>query len=228
MAFPTIGLASAVAADFLAERLQLAPLGFVHGASAPAAALVRRARPAHAVTLHAGETRCGAQATCTRVVLLTSLVPLREESLATFATALRSWARERGIREIVVLEGFTSKGGPEQPELLGLASTDEGNALVAKAAIPLFDEGILHGLPGVLLAEAADTGQPAYSLFTKAREDIPDARAAARLVEAIDKLFVALHLDTANLQQTAVRLESTLHERAAATAPARPPEAMYG
>jgi uncharacterized protein len=81
-----------------------------------------------------------------------------------------------------------------------------------KNNIPIFENGVVVGLAGVLLNEGANRNFDVVSILSEAHSDYPDARAAAAATEAIDKLLLHTRLDTQPLLEEAGLIEEALKE----------------
>ena len=61
--------------------------------------------------------------------------------------------------------------------------------------IPLFTEGVITGVAGVLLNEGKSRDFDVISVMAEAHPDYPDASAAAKVIETIDTMLLHIHLD---------------------------------
>ncbi len=117
-------------------------------------------------------------------------------------------------------------------QVFGIASTPTARRLLEKGEIPLFQDGVITGLAGVLLNEGKIRDFPVLGLFCVARPDFPDARAAAKVIEAINRVVLHIKLDPKPLYREAESIESRLrsiHEKAkVAPREVPPPPHMYG
>jgi len=83
---------------------------------------------------------------------------------------------------------------------------------------------------GALLNEGRWNNLDVIALLVEAYEEIPDARAAAAVVEAIDKLLPQIELDVSPLYSEAERIESRLKVIREQAKPVENPmsSALYG
>ena len=99
----------------------------------------------------------------------------------------------------------------------GVGSTDEANEAIETAGISFLETGIVSGVAGVLLNEGRWAKFQVLALLAEARAYMPDAYAAAKLVQTTDKLLPEVQIDLAPLLDEAKELEShlqTLKEQA--------------
>jgi len=105
--------------------------------------------------------------------------------------------------------------------------------MIRKNNITVFEEGVITGVAGVLLNEGRKRDFDVITLLSEAHPDYPDARAAARAIEVIDKLLLHTELDARPLYEEAERIEMQLksihHQTEAAKKPSEPARpSMYG
>jgi len=94
-------------------------------------------------------------------------------------------------------------------------------------------EGMITGITGVLLFEGARLKQDVLCLLAEAHSSFPDSRAAALLVETLDKMLPEIELDTQPLYKEAEDIEKKIRsflKQAQPTAPSSVPlpSQMYG
>src|SRR6266566_4055684 len=123
--------------------------------------------------------------------------------------------------------------GDPQVEVYGIGSTDKAMDMICKNGITVFEEGGITGVAGVLLNEGRKRDFDVITLLSEAHRHYPDARAAARAIEIIDKLRLHTELDARPLYEEAERIEMQLksihHQTEAAKKPTEPPRpSMYG
>ena len=94
-----------------------------------------------------------------------------------------------------------------QVEVYGIASTKEARELLNNKWILPFSEGVISGVAGVLLNEGKRRGFNVISLLAETRTDYPDARAAAKVIEAIDDIVLNIGIDVEPLYREAEDIE---------------------
>jgi len=98
-------------------------------------------------------------------------------------------------------------GGRPQVDVYGIASTKEARELLNDKWIMPFSEGVISGVAGVLLNEGKRRGFNVISLLAETRTDYPDARAAAKVIEAIDEAVLNMGIDVEPLYKEAEEIE---------------------
>src|SRR5437660_554665 len=133
------------------------------------------------------------------------------------------------LRGATVIDGFPR---------VGLVGSIVANYLInapnlVQVGITVFEEGVITGVAGVLLNEGRKRDFDVITLLSEAHPDYPDARAAARAIEVIDKLLLHTELDARPLYEEAERIELQLknihHQTEVAKKPSEPARpSMYG
>ncbi len=92
-------------------------------------------------------------------------------------------------------------------EIYGIASTSEARKLLENPRIMPFSEGVISGVAGVLLNEGKRRGFNVISLLAETRTEYPDARAAAKVIEAMDEIVLRTGIDVEPLYKEAESIE---------------------
>lgn len=92
----------------------------------------------------------------------------------------------------------------------GLSSVPSGRERLQQAGIPVFPEGLISGIPGVLLNEGKKRSFEVTCLLAEARDNIPDARAAAKVIEVMKKIIPYFDVDLTPLHSEADLLEAKM------------------
>ncbi|MCK4970267.1 MAG: PAC2 family protein, partial [Thermoplasmata archaeon] len=95
-------------------------------------------------------------------------------------------------------------------ELFGVGSTPRARNLLDENDISPFIEGVITGVAGVLLNEGKRRDFDVVSLLAEAHSNYPDARAAARIIEVLDRLVLNIHIDSKPLYKEAEAIENQI------------------
>jgi uncharacterized protein len=159
------------------------------------------------------------------------------------------WAEEQRCKLLISPEGLVidkgedEEGGvPEseeeesEPELdengepidvYGIGSTIRARELLKSHKISLFTEGVITGVAGVLLNEGKSRDFDVVSIMAEAHPDYPDARAAAKVIETIDKMLLHIQLDAKPLYIEAEKIEGQLKSIHAQAKPSKSRKPAY-
>ena len=243
-AFPSAGLATIVAAHYIIRALKLPRIGRFDSPDVSPIAIVQGGQVNPMVRAY-GRPDLG--------LVLSEFPPTPSQANALARTILDG-AERRKARLIVCLEGVVphpvddeNEGeseaiigdGEEPPEQVWVAFSRKDPALLKlfepSGARPL-EDGVIGGVSGALLVQGIGRSLPVAVFLVSARvaEGLPDHRAGAALIEALDRLLPEIEIDTKPLRAQAEQIEKAL--RAAmksrptppAEGPSRPMPEMYG
>jgi len=231
--FPSVGLVSSIVANYLINALNLTQIGIMDSLYFPTVALVRDGQPMNPVRIYAGPKLEGSD----QIVVFISEFQPPPNLIKGIAATVLDWAEDARCNLLVCPEGLIvdNDGGDDdrQMEVYGIGSTEKSMNMLRDNHVTIFEEGVITGVAGVLLNEGKKRDFDVITLLSEAHPDYPDARAAARVIETIDKLLLHTELDAQPLYQEAERIEMQLksihHQADAAKKPATPVRpSMYG
>ncbi|UCH89966.1 MAG: proteasome assembly chaperone family protein [Thermoplasmata archaeon] len=220
--FPGPGLASAIAVNYVIEQEKLPRIGTISSEVFPALTVIRDYQPGHPLRLYG---KSGV------IVLSSEMAPM--DALARLiADNLLKFMQEQGIRRIVSLEALVSQqmqnpqaegqappappvpptiSEGEEPEVFVVASTPELKKELEGTEVKLFKEGMITGVAGLLLSEGERLGIDVMCILTEANPMYPDARAAARLIDTLNKLKI-MEIDLETLNKQAEEIEEKVRD----------------
>jgi uncharacterized protein len=211
--FPSVGLVSSIAANYLIKILDMEHIGIMDSAHFPTVSLIREARPLSPVRIYAGKKEKSGD----QIVAFISEFQAPPNLIRPIAYTLVDWAEEQKCKMIVSPEGLVV-----DPELrdsaeisdvvFGIASTARARELLKQHGIQSFEEGVISGVAGVLLNEGRKRDVDVVTLLAEAHPDFPDAKAAALVLEAIDDLLLGIEFDAKPLFEEAQRIEERIRE----------------
>ena len=231
-AFPTVGLVSSIAGHFLVEQLKLEEIGTISSRYFMPAAVIHNGVPSPPVRIYASKKICGSNGGCNQIVVIISEFMPAVDIIKPVASTILSWAQKKKCSHIVTLEG-THALNPKKPKTYGIATTQKMKDILKKYSIEETKEGMITGITGVLLFEGARLKQDVLCLLAEAHTSYPDSRAAALLVETLDKMLPGIQIDTKPLYKEADDIELKIRsfiKQAQPTAPSSVPlpSQMYG
>jgi uncharacterized protein len=211
--FPSVGLVSSIAANYLIKVLNLEHVGIMDSEYFPTVSLIRDSKPLSPVRIYAGEKgRRGDQ-----IVAFISEFQPPASLIRPIAHSLVKWAMDQRCKMIVSPEGLVV-----DPELrdtadisdvvFGIASTPSARELLKENNIRTFEEGVISGVAGVLLNEGRKHDFNVITLLAEAHPDFPDAKAAALVLEAIDRILLGIEFDAKPLFEESQRIEDHIRE----------------
>ncbi len=209
--FPTQGMVSTIVAHHLIDQLDLEFVGGVRHPELPPYCLVKDGAPMPPVRLYSGEPMCKLDS-CDRLVVVISELPIKESMCLPLTESLFKWSKRANIGAAVLIDAFSKDDqGDEYPDLLGVAATDQTRLLLnEEMEVDLLQEGMLGGMTGIMLGEARRRGLSLMAIIAGTAGDVPDARAAVRVIEKLDYLLPNIKLDAEPLLEQAMQFEADI------------------
>ncbi len=231
-AFPTVGLVSSIAGHFIIDQLKLEEIGTISSRFFMPAAVIHNGSPSPPVRICAGKRICGPDGSCDQIVVIISEFMPSVDIIRPLGEAILAWAKKKKCRFIVTLEG-ANVIEPKKLQTHGVGSTQKMKELLKTYNIDETQEGMITGVTGVLLFEGARLKRDVLCLLADAHTSYPDSRAAATLVETLDKMIPSIKIDTEPLYKEADVIEQKIRafiKQAQPTAPtsSQLPSQMYG
>jgi len=228
--FPSIGLVSSIVANYLVNALELEQIGIMDSNYFPSISLIRNAQPLNTVRIYASERVRGTdEEDVDQIVVFISEFQPPPNLIKPISAAILDWIQEQRCRMLISPEGLVierpeedmEEVPEEEPseeendieakiknlELFGVGSTPTARKLLDDHDIPPFVEGVITGVAGVLLNEGKRRDFAVMSLLAEAHSNYPDARAAARIIEVLDRLVLNIHIDSKPLYKEAEAIE---------------------
>jgi uncharacterized protein len=245
--FPSVGLVSSIVANYLIDTLNMEQIGIVDSPSFPTVSLVRDGEPQNPVRIYAGFTPTRRSGLIPeKLVAFVSEFQPAPSVVKPLAQVIMDWIQEQRCSLLVSPEGLVVENEGEEghgatPPLAnvrvyGVASTKKARDLYIEPNVIPFQEGVVTGVAGVFLNEGRRRGFDVLTFLAEAHPDYPDARAAAKVIETIDRILLRTTIDPVPLYHEAERIEQQLlairrsaQDRAERDRGQRPPSMpMYG
>ncbi len=258
--FPSIGLVSSIVANYLVNALELEQIGIMDSNFFPSISLIRNAQPLNTVRIYASERVRGTdEEDVDQIVVFISEFQPPPNLIKPISSAILDWIQEQKCSMLLSPEGLVIEreedgmlpSEDEEPkeeeeveeedieskirnlELFGVGSTPNARSLLDKHDISPFVEGVITGVAGVLLNEGKRRDFDVISLLAEAHSNYPDARAAAKIIEVLDRLVLNIHIDSKPLYKEAEAIEMQIKSmrsqaKASKVLKAPPSPRMYG
>jgi len=222
--FPSVGLANTIAANFMIARLNLDQIAALDSELFPPLSMVYAFKPKFPARIYASD----------KLKVAVFLAEFKPHTMLDrpIAKTILEWAQQQGCRIIISPVGVPveeAEGTNSFPEVVGVGSTERAREELKRCEIEQLHTGMVAGASGVLLNEGRWAGFDVISLVIGVRTDIPDAKAGAKIVEAIDKLLPDISLEVKPLYEEAEKIEEhlrNLRKQARSVEPAAP-RGMY-
>jgi len=279
--FPSVGLVSTIATNYLINVLELEQIGLIDSPAFPALSIIRNGEPLSPVRIYGGqkEVKGDGDETKNIVVFISEFAP-PIGMVKSIAKIIVDFAVENDCHMIITPEGWATseRKMPELPPgededssletsakilhqvlsdengeedenkasspekepqkkakkvpVYGVGSTSYAHGFLKKFSVIPFLNGAITGVSGVLLNEGKKRNRDVVCLLAEAQQNYPDARAAASIVDVIDKIIFDIDIDPEPLFAEAEIIESQIlmmHNQVQTDATAtKPPKFMYG
>jgi uncharacterized protein len=198
--FPGFGLVGTIASEFLISHLNCETIGSYFFEDLPAT-----------IAIHGGELINPVTISYNRKY---NLVIIHSISGATgiewkAADVVLQVCKELNAKQLISLEGVGSAGEAEEvkePRAFYFSNKAEMSKKLDKMGVDKLEEGIIMGVTSALLLK---TDIPTVSLFAETESNLPDSKAAAKIIEVLDKLL-GLKIDYQPLIKQAEKFEEKL------------------
>ncbi len=233
--FPSVGLVSTIAANYLIDMLRLKQIGVIDGDQFPSLSVVHNGEPLAPARIYGGERPVEGSTKKEKIVVFVSEFQPAPNLVRPISEAMLSWAKKKGADYLISPEGLVLEGAATEDdvvEVYGIGSTERIQQLLKAHNIAPFTRGIITGVSGILLTLGKRERFDVLSILAEAHANYPDARSAAVVIDTIAKLL-GMKIDVAPLYREAEGFEQQikqLQQQAAAkqgrTQTAQP--SMYG
>ena len=120
---------------------------------------------------------------------------------------LAKFCKDIGAKEVISIEGIGSDGKPPEPEAFYYSLNKATGKKFDSMKIKPLNEGIIVGVTASLLAKFPN----ATFLFAEAYSNMPDSRAAAKIIEILDE-YLDLDVDYKPLLKKAETFETKIKD----------------
>lgn len=196
--FPGFGLVGTIASEFLIEHLNTEQIGKILFNDMPAMVAIHENKVVEPLGIFYNEKY--------------NLMILHAITAAThfeweMANILSKLADDLKVKEIISLEGVGSGEESEGARVFYYSNNEKNAKLFEKAGIEALKEGIIIGVTGAILLRIEKI--PISCLFAETHSNLPDSKAAAKVIEALDK-YLGMDLDYKPLLEQAQKFEQKL------------------
>lgn len=143
--FVGAGLVAQIALNHLIKRLNMKEIAHVRSRHIPLSVLFVDGELKHPFRIYSNQ-----EGTLSGVVCDT---PLPSDGAHPIALALVDWAEKKGVKELVVLEGFPLRGMPKERQSFCAAEPEKRRECERKGIKMLSGRMIIHGIVGSILNE---------------------------------------------------------------------------
>ena len=196
--FPGFGLVGTIASEFLIEHLKTEQIGKILFNDMPAMVAIHENKIVEPLGIFYNQKY--------NIVILHAITAATHYEWDMAATVGKI-ASDLQAKEIISLEGVGSGEESEEMRVFYYSNNDKNAKLFEKAGINSLKEGIIIGVTGAILLRVEKI--PISCLFAETHTNLPDSKAAAKIIEALDK-YIGMDIDYKPLLEQAEKFEEKL------------------
>ncbi|OYT32685.1 hypothetical protein DRJ22_04135 [Candidatus Woesearchaeota archaeon] len=197
--FPGFGLVATITTGFLIDHLKCEKIGSYWFEDSEPIAAIHKNELVDQIGVFYNKKN--------NIIILNSIAnPVGKEWTA--ADLILNLAKELQAKEIISTEGV---GGGGKTEGFYYADTEKNKKKLEQAGIQGLGEGIIVGVTGALLLKRKENKTPITCLFATTQTQMPDSKAAAKIIEILDK-YLGLNVDYKPLLKQAEIFEAKLKD----------------
>ena len=196
--FPGFGLVGTIASEFLIEHLKTEKIGKILFNDMPAMVAIHESKIVEPLGIFYNSKY--------NIVILHAITAATKYEW-DMAANISKIASELKAKEIVSLEGVGSGEESEGSRVFYYSNNEKSSKLFEKIGISPLKEGIIIGVTGAILLRVEKA--PISCLFAETHSNLPDSKAAAKIIEALDK-YIGMDIDYKPLLEQAQKFEEKL------------------
>lgn len=202
LGFAGAGLVGGIAVTHIIDQLKMEKIAHVRSRYMPPAVVFMDGELRHPFRIYSGKEG--------KLCAIVCEIPLRSDGLYPIASTLLDWAEEKGVSELVVLEGAPVRGIPKKRKAFCAAEPEKRKECEEKG-VKMIQAGIIRGIAGSILNECLARRITGVAFLTPAVAFMPDPEGAAVLIEALNNVY-DLKVNTKELLSKAEEIKQKLKE----------------
>lgn len=196
--FPGFGLVGTIASEFLLEHLQVEQIGRILFDDMPAMVAIHEGKLVEPLGIFYNKKH--------NIVLLHAITASsgKEWKLSEMVSDL---SKQLNVKEIICMEGVGSSEEKITSRVFFYANKIKSREKFKKLKVEPLKEGIIIGVTGAVLIRTDKI--PVSCIFAETHTNLPDSKAAAKVIEVLDK-YMGLKVDYKPLLVQAEKFENKL------------------
>ncbi|HSQ01943.1 MAG TPA: proteasome assembly chaperone family protein [Methanobacterium sp.] len=198
---PELGLIGNILGWLLVEQLKMKQIGYIDSKQFPPLAVLYKGIAIHPFRIYSSEG----------IVLFLSDFIVPPTVSYDMSKAIVDWMERNNSKELITFNSMVvmEKSGA----VAGAANSGDALKRLGEIELPILPFGNVNGLSGSLLTRTATKNIPASCLFAEVLNQYPDPRAAASIVNVLNKML-DIDVDAEPLIKEAEEIEERLKELA--------------
>jgi uncharacterized protein len=198
---PELGLIGNILGWLLVEQLKMKQIGYIDSKQFPPLAVLYKGIAIHPFRIYSSDG----------IVLFLSDFIVPPTVSYDMSKAIVDWMERNNSKELITFNSMVvmEKSGA----VAGAANSEDALKRLGEIELPILPFGNVNGLSGSLLTRTATKNIPASCLFAEVLNQYPDPRAAASIVNVLNKML-DIDVDAEPLIKEAEEIEERLKELA--------------
>jgi uncharacterized protein len=196
--FPGFGLVGTIASEFLVEHLKIEQIGKILFDDMAAMVAIHEQKIVEPLGIFYNKKY--------DLIILHAITTATKHEWE-MAEIIKKLALDLKAKEIISLEGVGTGDATGASNAFYYSNNPKNAGVIQKAGIPPLKEGIIIGVTGALLLRNEKT--PMTCFFAETHSNLPDSKAAAKIIECLDK-YIGMDLDYKPLLDQAQKFEEKL------------------
>lgn len=196
--FPGFGLVGTIASEFLIEHLETEQIGKISFNDMPAMVAIHENKIVEPLGIFYNKKY--------NIVILHAITAATHYEWE-MSSSVAKIADDLQAKEIISLEGVGSAEETKESQVFYYSNNEKNSKLFENAGIQSLKEGIIIGVTGAVLLRVEKV--PVSCIFAETHSNLPDSKAAAKVIEALDK-YIGMNLDYKPLLEQAQKFEEKL------------------
>jgi uncharacterized protein len=201
--FPGFGLVASIATEFLVDHLKCDLIGRHWFDDAPASLAIHDGNIINPIGVFYNEKYN---------ILIVHSITAAQGTEWKAADYVMEIAKKTNAKKIIALEGVGSSmqipDNEHEPKLYFHSTEEESRKKMEELKIEQLKEGIILGVTSALMLK---TDRPIDSIFAETMSNLPDSKAAAKIIEILDK-YLGMEVDYEPLKEQAAKFEEKLKD----------------
>lgn len=200
---PELGLIGNIVGWLLVEELKMEEIGHIESKHFPPLAVLYRGVAIHPFRIYNADD----------LVLFLSDFVVPPNVTYDMTNAIVEWMKKNNSKELITLNSIAVR--QKTNGVAAASNSPEGLKRLGELDLPILPFGNINGLSGTLLTRSIASDIPASCLFAEVLNQYPDPRAAASVVDVLNRML-NIEVNSEPLLKEAEEIESRLKELAQA------------
>ncbi len=200
--FPGIGFVSTISVEYLADHLKVKQIGRIWSDALAPMAMIHGREVVDPIGILYDEKN--------NLVILEAVSGVAGLEWE-IAEALKLLYKKLGAKEIISIEGIGAPAVTEkEPEAYYFTTDSKKSKIFKSIGVHPIIEGVIFGVSGALMLRGLEDMNATF-IFAETHSKLPDSKAAAKIIEILDK-YLDLNIDYRPLLKRATEMEVKIKE----------------